>query len=482
MLKKKKKRGRPPINDGPVSISCPPPQSDIEEKSPEYDRESAPEAGNMVLLASLPQSLWLNRRVRLLTGPNSGKVGTTFKVHYGWIHINIDNIDSDLREESCRRALDLELVQPTESEKASIGAYSALLLGDSDKNSTEETCEEEELENDLQDASTIKEVLLSTIPVQRWPGMLVKVKYGGLTGQFARVLRINNGWVHLSSDLVTDYSLIDNYDACRRAFELQVVEKGPSTSEGEICVAQTLERSRAEEVCSADDDIYSMSPLQSNKFSTRHGNFRSSISPVSGRASLGLGIGENPYANKKIMVGSNYQVSNSSLPPINTTRTMCDVDRGNERLDRLVRNCVWSQKNETNNEEIEKFLSAFNAAESDWIRSLFMKGRRTGVEDVFTYVRCEILKSRVGHLQLKDPNHKFDEKNKHVPVSYSTRPTCKRMLQTNHKFHKMVKKAKSDIKKYASTSLSDMIMKVHKTSTDQMMHEVLEKSDKVNLF
>ena len=135
------------------------------------------------------------------------------------------------------------------------------------------------------------------------------------------------------------------------------------------------------------------------------------------------------------------------------------------------------EKNENNNEEIEKFLSAFNAAESDWIRSLFMKGRRTGAEDVFTYVRCEILKSRVGHLQLKDPNHKFDEKNKHV--SYSTRPTCKRMLQNNHKFHKMVKKAKSDIKKYASNSLSDMIMKVHKTSSDQLMHEVLEKSDKV---
>ena len=83
MLEKKKRKGRgstSPVPTPSAGASIASPSLEFDEP---LDRESEDDFNETdptkQLLSKLPQSNWLQRRVRVLAGPSKGKTGTTFK-------------------------------------------------------------------------------------------------------------------------------------------------------------------------------------------------------------------------------------------------------------------------------------------------------------------------------------------------------------------------------------------------------------------
>ena len=106
----------------------------------------------------------------------------------------------------------------------------------------------------------------------------------------------------------------------------------------------------------------------------RNNCIRSPFTPGNGRQSLGLGQGasaDNPYANKKIMIGPNYQVSSSSFPD-SSGKKCPEKAEVNHRLERLSCNCVWSKDLDIDFAEMNSMLTEFDISDIDWVTSLFV--------------------------------------------------------------------------------------------------------------
>eukprot|EP00815_Leptocylindrus_aporus_P012795 CAMPEP_0116071998 /NCGR_PEP_ID=MMETSP0322-20121206/14193_1 /TAXON_ID=163516 /ORGANISM="Leptocylindrus danicus var. apora, Strain B651" /LENGTH=233 /DNA_ID=CAMNT_0003560613 /DNA_START=131 /DNA_END=829 /DNA_ORIENTATION=+ len=208
--------------------------------------------------------------------------------------------------------------------------------------------------------------LLSSIPVEKWPGTIVRVKYRALSGRNVRVLRVNSGWVHLTLDLKSSLSKIEKYDACRRAFELEIIEEATPISDHDIIndVSQEEVVDYVDDSDISDEESSDPCDWPAPNTSPRHSCMRPSFSPGGGRPSVMRSGTENPYANKKIMIGSNYQVSNSSIPQVCEDESC--IASQNERFEKLERNCCWTNKINISKEELNEFLAEFNISDLDW--------------------------------------------------------------------------------------------------------------------
>lgn len=451
------------------------------------------------LLSSVPQSCWINRRVRVMAGPMKGRIGVTYKVHYGWVYVKIPTGGED--DEACRRAPDLGLVENGEvddAEKVIAEVHIVPSISDSDKGTGK---------------------LLSSVPVQRWPGMLVKVKFGVWSGRYARILRSNNGWIHLSADLISDYRLIENYDTCRRAFELEIVDESSGTSDCEECVEATIvstpphEKKQSvrlsESVHDMDVEDVSVESVSSSATSStsspqRLSGFRMSSTPISPGSVRALVLGaktpvipgesENPYANKKIMIGSSYQVSMSSMPPMpwdtnGEPRQLTD----HERLKSMSDNCMWDCNANINFEELHKLLKDFGLNDEAWIRSLVIEGLRKGEIDPTKYARSEIMTKRVGLLRvdlISDAENAIKSSSDKMSLQHGVGQASNtitqdgvtqkrrhfRILGASHAFHRKAKKAHLRATRYHNVTLSQMVNNTYKSGRDPVMQEAFENS------
>ena len=333
---------------------------------------------------------------------------------------------------------------------------------------------EEDCDTKPADNEGSSENLLSNFPPETWPGMLVRVKFGGFAGNLARVLRVNNGWIHLSSDLATNYTRIENYDACRRAFELEVVtDDSASFSEDNDETSQTPRHE--ERLEDETDDSGSDSSVTSINVSPRQNAFRSALSPGTGRQSLGFNQAsntENPFANKRIMVGSNYQVSASSLPSV-SDKNYSDSSEMNHRLEQMPSNCVWSKDLNIDKVEMDSILSHFDVSDADWITSLFLEGKRNGVENIVRYVRSKIIETRVGHLKVYEKPNDSIEGNS---ISEMQIKRKRSMLSMNHSFHLKAEQARKRKEHLSRSKLSDIILDSYAKANERDISKEFKKT------
>ena len=381
-------------------------------------------------------------------------------------------------EETCRRAYDLVVIAKymmPSSPNESCGNTEITDDGVSMKTNGkgDDAVSREDYRNDAEKQLP----LLSSIPVEKWPGTIVRVKYRALSGRNVRVLRVNSGWyvldkvspayisafphvhiqrVHLTLDLKSSLSKIEKYDACRRAFELEIIEEATPISDHDIIndVSQEEVVDYVDDSEISDEESSDPCDWPAPNTSPRHSCMRPSFSPGGGRPSVMRSGTENPYANKKIMIGSNYQVSNSSIPQVCEDESC--IASQNERSEKLERNCCWTNKINISKEELNEFLAEFNISDFDWIMSLIVEGTREGISDIFDFVRAKVLQSRVGFLQLKERSH-----------AASDRPKARRMLlPLNHKFHKSIKATTQAHNKNVERSLQVTIATACKKAGD----------------